>query len=175
MNSRLSACPSHLKDAFYDSLHAAVESSIPTSQSSGQYSFKKATQLVVSMQVDSSASRSASINLVYLQTLLFLTISTINNSLRGQGGSSRSIWLSAAISSAYEMKLHKRNFQQQPLADDLDSDENLLRKVWWSIVILDRWHSSSISTPSQIPDESLVLHPEDQFLLGDATYHLARK
>jgi hypothetical protein len=175
VNARISACPHLLKDAFYEALHAAVESSSTPAAYSSRQAFKKATQLVLAMQFENTTARSTSVNLVYLQTMLLLSIATINNGFRGQGGTSRSVWLCTAVSLAYEIKLHKRSFQQQPLADDLDTEENLLRKVWWSLVILDRWHSSSISTPALIPDESLVVHPEDQFLLGDSIYHLSRK
>jgi hypothetical protein len=163
-----------LKDAFYDALHAAVESSSMAPTHPSHQNFKKATQLVLSMQFQDTTARSALANLVYLQTMLLLAIASINNASRGRGGTSR-IWLSTAVFLAYEIKLHKRSFQRQPLGDDLDSEENLLRKVWWSLVILDRWHSSNISTPPLIPDESLVVHPEDQFLLGDSIYHLCRE
>jgi hypothetical protein len=42
------------------------------------------------------------------------------------------------------------------------------------LFILDRWHASSTSDLLKLPENSVVLLPEDQILLGESTYHLAR-
>ncbi|CAD0047350.1 unnamed protein product [Aureobasidium pullulans] len=57
---------------------------------------------------------------------------------------------------------------------DPDSEERLARRVWWVLFILDRWHASSTSDLLKLPENSVVLLPEDQILLGESTYHLAR-
>jgi hypothetical protein len=40
---------------------------------------------------------------------------------------------------------------------------------------MDRWHAASTSSPLLIPDTSVVVNPEDQALLGEKFYQLARK
>lgn len=76
---------------------------------------------------------------------------------------------------AYSMKLHLCKPFDELAENDPDSDEKLGRRIWWSLVIMDRWHASSTASPSLIPDSSVVVYPEDQALLGDDLYHLARK
>jgi hypothetical protein len=113
--------------------------------------------------------------LVYLQILLLLAIEAANRTpgtTRGHVGLSQSVWLGSAVGLAYELKLHE---YKPPLTDDPDSDEKLGRRIWWSLVIMDRWHAASMSTPLLIPDSAVVLMPEDQSLLGESLYHLTRK
>jgi hypothetical protein len=132
-------------------------------------------QLWFTAQLEGSTSRSFATNLSYLQILLLLAIEAGNRApsvARGQAALSQSVWHGSAVGLAYEMKLHELKV---PLTDDLDSDERVGRRIWWSLVIMDRWHASSISTPLLISDDALVLMPEDQSLLGESSYHLTRK
>jgi len=132
-------------------------------------------QLWFTAQLEGSTSRSFATNISYLQILLLLAIEAGNRApsvARGQAALSQSVWHGSAVGLAYEMKLHELKV---PLTDDLDSDERVGRRIWWSLVIMDRWHASSISTPLLISDDALVLMPEDQSLLGESSYHLTRK
>lgn len=94
---------------------------------------------------------------------------------RGQAGFPHSFWLGSAVGLAYSMKLHIHKAANQQSENDPDSEEKLARRIWWSLVIIDRWHAASTSSPLMIPDTSVVVFPEDQVLLGDNLYHLARK
>jgi hypothetical protein len=91
---------------------------------------------------------------------------------RGQVGLE---WLGGATELAYTMKLHAQKLPTQQAENDHDSDERLARRVWWSLVIMDRWRAASISRPLLIPDTSVVVSQDDQTLLGEGLYHLARK
>lgn len=95
--------------------------------------------------------------------------------MRGQLGPPRAAWLGAAVGLAYNLKLHNRRSREQSANGDPDSDEKLGRRAWVVLVILDRWHAISTSSPLFIPDSSVVFVPEDQNLLGLAPFHIARK
>jgi len=176
--ARLGNCPTTLKGAFCESLSAAVRSfPSPNGPQFDQQSIRNAANLVAESQFDNVTSRSLSTNLVYLQTMLLLAIQAGNyapNS-RGQASPSRSFWLGSALGFAHTMKLHLHRPPDKATENDPDSDEKLARRIWWTLVIMDRWHASSTASPLMIPDESVVVYPDDQALLGDTVYHLARK
>jgi hypothetical protein len=161
-----------LREALYETLHAAIYSFPASTPLPDRQSTQKAVQLWSAAQLEGVTSRSFDTNLAYLQILLLLSIAAANRVPRGQIGLSQSVWLGSAVGLAYELKLHEF---KPPLTDDPDSDERLGRRIWWSLVNMDRWHASSMSTPLLIPDSAVVLMPEDQSLLGESLYHLTRK
>jgi hypothetical protein len=117
-------------------------------------------------------------NLIYLQIMLLLAIEADNRdpaSTRGQAGPPQSVWLGSAVGLAYSMKLHVQKMSSQQSENDPDSDDKLARRIWWSLVIMDRWHAASTASPLLIPDTSVVVYPEDQALLGENVYQLARE
>ena len=79
--------------------------------------------------------------------------------------------LARAIATAYRLKL-ERAFQQPPDLSDLDSADNVSRRVLWSLFILDRWHASSNNCNGVIMD--LPLQKGDRQLLGEDVYKLIR-
>ena len=142
---------------------------------------KKAADLISASQFESAATRTTSTNLIYLQTMMLMSIEADRrgpaSTLRGEPGPPKSVWLGSAVGLAYYLRLHSNRLSEKaltPMEDDTDSDDKIGRRDWWVLVMLDRWHASSTSTPLLIPDTSVVLLPEDQSLLGDATFHLAR-
>lgn len=178
MNSMISACSSTLKDAFFEALHAAVRS-FPTSSNqtsaSTPASVKKASQLVMASQFENSSPHSTSASIVHLQTVILLAIATENLRWRSQAGLPLSSWLGSAVGLAYSMKLHIYRQQNATSAGDDDTEEKLSRRLWWSLVIMDRWHASSTASPLLIPDGSVVVYPDDQPILGESLYHTARR
>lgn len=139
---------------------------------------RKAVGLIAASQFEIAAPKALSDNLVYLQTMILMAIEAGNQgptNTRSTSGPSQSVWLGSAVGLAYSLKLHIPKQGDKISDGDRDSDENLARRVWWSLVILDRFHASGTSSPVMIPDTSVVLLPEDHHLFGEATYHLARK
>lgn len=176
LGQRLGRCPPLLSEAFLEALYAAVRSS-PTSnipQQPERQGLRHANELLSAYQWETATTRNLLTNTIHLQTLIFMAIEADNHgvaSLRGQQG--RSIWLGSAVALAYSMKLH---ILRTNLGDaDADSDEKMARRTWWTLVIMDRWHAASTASPVLIPEASIVLLPEDQALLGETPYHLARK
>jgi hypothetical protein len=172
--SKLGGCPPMLRDAFNNALYAAVASLPGTNLPQPyQHATLKAAQLITSFQFESAPPASLSINLILLQTMLLLAIKA--GQARTPVGPSQSLWLGNAIGLAYTLKLHQHKQPEHSGEEDPDTDERLARKIWWALVIMDRWHSSSTSSPVLIPDSSVVIFQEDQALLGDSLYHIARK
>lgn len=122
-----------------------------------------------------SAPPSKAESLVQLQTLLLLSIEADNlgpSSLTGaKGGPSKSATLSRAVALAYSLEL----YGSKPNLDgdaDLDSDENLAVRAWWSLVIMDRWNAVGTAKAVFIPRETAVPKISLRKLLGDVSYEL---
>ncbi|KAI9818788.1 MAG: Glucose-responsive transcription factor [Pycnora praestabilis] len=179
LRSRLANCPMTLREGFLEALYAAVRS-FPSSSISPAPDFqstRKAVDLIAASQFESAATRTMSTNLIYLQTMILMALEADNHgpaTMRGQLGPPRAVWLGSAVGLAYFLKLHIIHHREKFSDGDIDSDEKLARRNWWIIVILDRWHASSTSSPLLIPDTSVVLLPGDQVMLGDSFFHLAR-
>jgi len=71
-------------------------------------------------------------------------------------------------------RIKAKNREDQALLGESDpnSDDKLGRRIWWSLVIMDRWHASSTASPVLIPEASVVVSHEDKDLLGDPSYQL---
>lgn len=165
-----------MRNAFLEALYSTVRSS-PASRvrGSSRSGARRASDLIVSSQFENPTTRSYRENLIYLQTLILMGLEADNHGPESTGPP-RAAWLGAAVGQVYSMKLHSNRFPREQLqSGDPDSDEKLGRRAWWVIVVLDRWHAISTSSPLFIPDSSVALLPEDQSILGTSPYHLARR
>ncbi|KAI9736562.1 MAG: Glucose-responsive transcription factor [Claussenomyces sp. TS43310] len=179
LGSRLGSCPATLREAFMEALYAAVKS-FPTSTVTPQQEFlstRRAARLIAASQSENVTNRTLATNLIYLQTLMLLAIESENHGptgMRGQPSPSPSVWLGGAVGLAYSMKLHNHRVDNNAPDVDRDSDDLIARRTWLSLIILDRYHAASTSSPVMIPDTSVILLPDDQHLFGEATFTLAR-
>lgn len=134
------------------------------------------TLIIAASQYENVTGRTFATNLVFLQVMLLMAIEADNRDpARGQVGFPQSYWLGSAVGLAYSMKLHAQKILGQQSDNDPDSEDKLSRRIWWSAVIMDRWHAASTSSPLMVPDTSLVIFPEDRVLVGENLYQLARK
>lgn len=139
LSTGLSPYPNIFKQAFHESLYVAVQAFQPSvDQASAQQSLKRASQLVMALQYENNAPGSISTSLVYIQATMLLAVASETLVLRGKTGSSRSFWLSSAVSLAYDSKLHQYKGQDNIIANDVDADENVSRRIWWILVIMER-------------------------------------
>lgn len=176
LRSRLAEAPGSMRDAFLEALYSTVRSS-PASRARGvsTSNARRASDLIISAQFESSAARSHRDKLIYLQTLILMGLEADNHG-PDSSGPPRAAWLGAAVGLVYSMKLHSNRLPREKLQPgDPDSDEKLGRRAWWVLVVLDRWHAISTSSPQFIPDSTVALLVEDQNVLGAALYHIARK
>lgn len=181
LRQRLAECPASLREAFLVALDCLMRTfpttSLPPNANYAQ-ALKKAAELIAKYPFDNPSTHTNATNLVYLQTLLLMALESDNHgpaTIRGQAGPSRAEWLGRAAGVAGQLEINViRTTSQSIMQGDRDSEERLARRVWWVLFILDRWHASSTADLLKLPENSVVLLPEDQMLLGESTYHLAR-
>ena len=182
LRQRLAAASITVREALLEALYAAVRSnpSYPPKAGSPSANPRRACELCVASQFESQDPRaSVSSSLLYLQTLILMALEADNHgpaTMQGQhGGPPRAAWVGSAVGLAYSLKLHHNRVGERFAHGDPDSDEKLGRRAWWVLVVLDRWHAISTSSPLFIPDSNVVLLPEDQMLIGLTPFHLVRK
>ncbi|OBT66952.1 hypothetical protein VE03_04138 [Pseudogymnoascus sp. 23342-1-I1] len=166
VTTRLANAPPLLKDAFLEALYVAVR---PPADSAAS---RRAASLVSACQFDNTTTKTLSDSLLLLSAQIFMAIEAGNHgpsSARGAG--SQSVWLGAAVGHAFSLKLHTSHAAE---GEDDESIDKLSRRIWWSLVVLDRFHASGTSSPLLIPDTSAVLRLDDIGVLGEQLYHLAR-
>jgi hypothetical protein len=132
---------------------------------------RTAASMITAVQFDGSL-RSLADNLLLLQAMLLLAIEAdMHGPNRAQGPA---LWLGNAVGLAYTMRLHIPPQAELASEGDLDSDDNVARRCWVTLVILDNFLASSTATPGLIPGESVVILKEDQ-KFGELTYHLTSR
>ena len=184
LRARLAHCTASLRDAFLEALSVVVPStasapagSSPIEARGGDGGGRKAYDLLATFEGHSS--RNMSTNLVYLQTMILMALDADR---RGptttwrHSGPPQAVWLGAAVGMAHDLRLHAATARSREryATSDVDSDERLGRRDWWVLVMLDRWHAASTSSPLLIPDRSVLSIPEDRAILGDVVFHLTR-
>jgi len=178
---RLIECPPSLREAFINVIGCMMRtfpsSSLRATQSYAA-SMKRAAELLAGYPFENPGSHTDGTNLVYLQILLLMALECDNHgpaTMRGQAGPSRSEWLGRAAGVAGQLEINLiRPRARFGTEGDPDSEERIARRVWWVLFILDRWHASSTADLLKLPENSVVLLPEDHILLGESSYHLAR-
>ncbi|KAI0142686.1 hypothetical protein GGR57DRAFT_485736 [Xylariaceae sp. FL1272] len=180
IDALLVPCPVTLRNAFIEVLHSTMQSFISAPGLYTNGDIGSATRLIAEWESDSSPRNSLT-NLVHLQTLVLTAIATDNHgpsSLRGEhGGPSKASVLGRAVGLAYSMRLHLASLESGVASDsdaDRDSDKKMAIRTWWVLVMLDRWNAISTASPSFIPNDSVVLLPSLNALLGENVYHLIR-
>lgn len=129
--------------------------------------------MVSACQFDNTTTKTLSDSLLLLSAQILMAIEAGNHGQSGaRGAGSQAIWLGAAVGHAFSLKLHTSHAAE---GEDDDSIEKLSRRIWWSLIVLDRFHASGTSSPLLIPDTSAVLRLDDIGVLGEQLYHLARK
>ncbi|KAL7621904.1 Glucose-responsive transcription factor [Parahypoxylon ruwenzoriense] len=178
VEAQLMQCPPLLRDAFVEAFYCTMQSfvSVPGLYTTGDIG--SATRIIAEWESDSTP-RTPVMNLVHLQTLILAAIATDNygpSSLKGEhGGPSKASVLGRAVGLAYSMRLHVSALEGSADArTDADSDENIAIRAWWTLIMLDRWNAIGTSSPLFIPNDSVVLLPSLNAILGENVYHLAR-
>lgn len=176
--TRIQNSPPLLQQAFYETINAVVRAL--TGQPSS-YQHSQALQraaILFGTVLPEDIDRSKAVGVVFLQTLLLLVIEVNSHGPSGVNSQAvhlQSMLLGAAVGLAYSMRLHLHNPSDLASDPDRDSDDKLARRCWWTLVILDRLHASSTNSPLLIPDTTAVILTDDQSVLGESMWHLARK
>lgn len=158
MQELLSQCPEPVANAFVLALQAVGQS--------GGSDVKQASSLLHEWE-DSEAPRTRGANIVHAQTLLLLIVDA-----DWRSASTLPFLLSRAVALANTMKLWR--FSAAQTLDDLDSDDLLCLRIWWSLVMMDRWYAAGTGKPAQIPDSSAVAPAGLEVVVGEICYNFIR-
>ncbi len=115
----------------------------------------------------SDAPRSRAAEIVHAQSLLLLIIDA-----DWRSGTTLPFLLARAVALANTMKLWKSSGVDATL--DADSDESLCVRIWWSLVLMDRWYAAGTGKPSQIPDHSVVAPAGLENTVGETCFYFIR-
>ncbi|KAL2873276.1 Glucose-responsive transcription factor [Colletotrichum sp. CLE4] len=168
----LAQCPGLLREAFVEALSGTIHS-FPSFQSGTPGDVRLAHTLLVEWEASDSTSRTAVANLVFLQTLLLMIIEADIRPLGSIGAPKESL-LGRAVASANTLKLYQAKADLSEAEVGPDNESQLRVRIWWSLVLLDRWNAVGAAVPSLIRDESVVLAPGLKAVIGEVPYLLIR-
>ena len=155
----LAECPSSVRTAFVHALLAVAQSS------SGNV---KLANSLLSDWENNESPRTQAVNIVHAQALLLLAIDA-----DWRRSPTVSSILGRAVVLANSMGLWK--LPTILPESDADSDDNLCIRIWWSLVLMDRWHAVGSGKPVLIPDASVVVPHGLATVVGDQSCYLVRK
>ncbi|KAI1806292.1 hypothetical protein F4811DRAFT_157435 [Daldinia bambusicola] len=178
VESQLAQCPPLLRDAFVEALYGTMQSFVSIPGLYTNVDIGSGTRMITEWESDLTP-RTPVMNLIHLQTLILTALATDNYgppSLKGEhGGPSKASVLGRAVGLAYSMRLHVSGLETSVDAPlESDSDENIATRAWWTLIMLDRWNAIGTASPLFIPNDSVVILPSLQSVLGENVYHLAR-
>ena len=124
------------------------------------------------LKAEGPQARTADGNLAYLQALFFMALVTETS---GPVHSRNTTWIAEAVSIATYLNLHKSHRFEMGDTSDEDSPPKVARRVWLSLVILDRFHASSTASPLLIAEDGVRLVRSDEEIMGPIAYQLVRK
>lgn len=158
LESLLLSCPDTIRSAFINALLAVAQSS------SGNV--KLASALVHDWET-SDTPQARVVNIVHAQTLLLLIIDA-----DWRCSPSLPSLLARAVALANTMRLWQ--YTSLESAGEPDSDEHLCIRIWWSLVLMDRWHAVGTGQPVLIPSTSVVAPAGLEVVTGDLCFQLTR-
>lgn len=159
LQSLLSQVPSPLRLAFANALPAV---------GGGSGGDVKLASALLNEWESSETTQTQAANIVHAQTLILLVIDA-----DWRTSSTFPYLLARAVALAHSMKLWR--YTPIETASDLDSDDQLCVRIWWSLILMDRWHAAGSGKPSIIPDSSVVAPPGLENILGEVCFYLVRK
>ncbi|KFA65278.1 hypothetical protein S40285_02675 [Stachybotrys chlorohalonatus IBT 40285] len=156
--SLLEHCPQSIRNAFLTALLSAVQPQ--------DGDVKRASALLAEWE-SSENPRSRAINIVHAQTLLLLIIDA-----DWRASPSLPFLLARAVALANTMKLWHSASVEPP--SEIDSEDELGVRIWFSLVLMDRWYAAGTGRPALIPDSSVVIPPGLVETVGETCFHLIR-
>ncbi|KAG6277341.1 hypothetical protein E4U48_001130 [Claviceps purpurea] len=116
---------------------------------------------------NTDAPRSRATDIVHAQTLLMLIIDA-----DWRAASTLPFLLARGVALANTMKLWK--LSSADINSENDSYEHLCVRIWWSLVLMDRWQAAGTGHPPQIPERSAVIPSGLENTVGEVCFHLLR-
>lgn len=172
---QISQCPKPLQDAFVESLSAIAvsEPGQPTSRAIDQ-AYRSLVEWELLQPSVAAAERRAA-DTTYMQTLLLMAIEADTRPPSTAGPPKEAI-LGRAVSGAISRKLHQfRPKQQDTSIFQHGAESNVPLRIWWSLVVLDRWHAVSTGSHTLIPKRHMNAPAGFKNYLGESFYYLLRE
>lgn len=168
--SHLTQCSSTLHLAFTEAFNSAMGSfAVPPDV---QGSLAMANRLLAEFEGE-GGKRTQVADLVHLQCLILMIINVDNygpvSLTREHEGPAKATLLGRAAGLAYSMGIPHEAMTLNPVGD-VESDQYIRVRAWWTLVILDRWNAISTATPLVIAGDSIVLPHNLKPVLGEANY-----
>ncbi|KAK5162456.1 hypothetical protein LTR04_003710 [Oleoguttula sp. CCFEE 6159] len=181
LKAHLASCSPATRDLFLSALDCAVRpypSAHPRPDSHFQLTTDKFNQLSVQCEIENAANRGVQSNIVYAQSLALMVLVADKEGpavARGEFWPPHTQWLARVVDLLIYMKANQSKSPERYLMDpDPDSNMKLVRRLWWVVFVMDKWHALSTADPPKIQEYTSTLLVEDKVLLGEATYHLVR-
>lgn len=175
IETRLGRCPKPLQEAFMETLSATTSSFNLDQPASGaiDQAYKSLVEWELLSPQASAAQRQAA-DLTYIQVLLLMAIEADNRPPDTSGPPKEAI-LGRAVSGALARRLHQFRPKQpvDPSVVPEDADTLPIR-MWWVLVVLDRWHAVSTGSPVLISKRDMIAPPGLKTHLGERLYYLLR-
>ncbi|KAL2128362.1 hypothetical protein VTI74DRAFT_9279 [Chaetomium olivicolor] len=179
VQSLLWQSPVVLQSAFYNAFFSMLQPFLPygTPQIHGD----TATVCRLLSEWDGTRRpRSAVTDLVRLQTLIMAVIAVDSHGIPAANveppGPSKASFLGQVVALGMSMRLYAREVDLEPNADlDPNSDDNVALRAWWALVMLDRWNAVGMGMPVLINNDTVVIRPGLQNIVGDVVFALIRQ
>ncbi|KAK2592265.1 Glucose-responsive transcription factor [Conoideocrella luteorostrata] len=128
---------------------------------------KVASSVLHEWESSSDVPHDRATDIVHAQTLLMLIIDA-----DWRSSTTLPFLLARGVALANTMKLWKLStieYSAEP-----DSDEHICVRLWWSLVLMDRWHAAGTGHPPQIPERSAIIPAGLENTIGEVTFYLLR-
>ena len=142
-------------------------------------SFDNAQDLLLYYTKQPLIVHSTAVNLIWLQTLLLMIIDC---DTRGpdnfvlKDGIPKHTLVQAASKLGYDLAKSQGQLKSKRVSDpDIDSDANLTRRNWVSLIILNRWYAISVADATVIGGGQEIGGREDERVVGQITTGIACK
>ncbi|KAK7737247.1 Glucose-responsive transcription factor [Diaporthe eres] len=169
LNSHLANCSPNLRNAFIEALNSAIGSFAVRDV---QGSLANANRLLADFEVEGGRKSQVS-GLVHLQCLILMIINTDNvgpPSLTGEHeGPAKASLLGRAAGVAYAMSVPQEATALDGVSN-VELDQCIRVRAWWTLVILDRWNALSTATPLIISGDTIVLPSNLKPIVGEANF-----
>ncbi|KAL2759484.1 hypothetical protein ACRALDRAFT_1091522 [Sodiomyces alcalophilus JCM 7366] len=179
LQASLAQCSGLLREAFLEALSGTIYG-FPSASPATTGDAGLAMKILAEWEAQDGAPRTSSAHIVHLQTLLLLLIELDTRPSACSTPLKESL-LGRAIGAAWAMKLYHARAEKpqegQGEADpnsDSDSESHIRVKLWWSLVLLDRWHAVAAGTQTMIRNESTVVYPALEGIVGEMAFWMLR-
>lgn len=175
LDTHLTQCNPLVRHAFTEALDSMVKSFAAVDNVHG--CLVTANKMLALFEAEGS-KHSPTSDLIYMQCLILMIINTDNHgpiALRNEHeGPTKASLLGRAAGTAYAMGLPQEAMRMGDAIEE-ETEQNIRVRAWWSLVVLDRWHSISTATPLLISGDTVVLPQHLKAILGEANYRLTRE